>query len=262
MHRLYYEAVLLFGDSRYAWHCADRKDTHSFIRQTGGALVSTHCPSRGRRDGLCWESLGRSGRLRCRYRAGVVFYRRSWALSAPRYSEWGRATDVLVDQDDADVFPVVGESVKSRLDGGGVRLAVDNEEILLGVGAGSDMLCLVNVSVYTVSVGILGCTYADACEEQSGHRVLANVSDCSSPRIAIELRDRAWTGRPTSSPMTARNCRSLKSACEAILIIDDGGLGPGVQWSEARLDATLHKREPLTSAVATKRPLPRVLASA
>lgn len=47
---------------------------------------------------------------------------------------------MLVDEHDADILPVLGERVKGRLDGGRLRLAVNNEEVLLGVGAGRHML--------------------------------------------------------------------------------------------------------------------------
>ena len=47
---------------------------------------------------------------------------------------------MLVDQDDADVFPLGREALKGGLDGGIVCLAVDDEEVLLVVGGCGDML--------------------------------------------------------------------------------------------------------------------------
>lgn len=47
---------------------------------------------------------------------------------------------MLVDQDNADILPLLSEALERRLDGGRLRLAVDDQEVLLGVGAGRDML--------------------------------------------------------------------------------------------------------------------------
>lgn len=64
--------------------------------------------------------------------------------------------------------------------------------------------------------GGLCATYTDAGKEESGHRVLRLVS--YSPRcMPLGLA-------PTSSPMTARNCLSLKSDCDAILSTPGGAV--------------------------------------
>lgn len=47
---------------------------------------------------------------------------------------------MLVDQDDANVLSLLGEAVEGRLDSGVVRLGVNNEEVLLRIGASGDML--------------------------------------------------------------------------------------------------------------------------
>lgn len=49
-------------------------------------------------------------------------------------------TNMLVDQHNANVFPLGRESLKCLLDGRGIRLGVDNEEVLLRVWRGRDML--------------------------------------------------------------------------------------------------------------------------
>lgn len=49
-------------------------------------------------------------------------------------------TDMLVDQDDADVLALLGEGIKGGLDGRRLRLAVDDEEVFLRVGRVGDML--------------------------------------------------------------------------------------------------------------------------
>lgn len=47
---------------------------------------------------------------------------------------------MLVDQENANILPLSGESIKCFLDCGIVRLAVYNEKVLLGIWRGSDML--------------------------------------------------------------------------------------------------------------------------
>lgn len=38
---------------------------------------------------------------------------------------------MLVNENNSNIFPIAGEAVKSRLDGGRVGLAIDDKEILL-----------------------------------------------------------------------------------------------------------------------------------
>lgn len=47
---------------------------------------------------------------------------------------------MLVDKHDANVFSLIGEPVEGCLDGSGVCFVVDNEEVLLRVGARGDVL--------------------------------------------------------------------------------------------------------------------------
>jgi hypothetical protein len=54
---------------------------------------------------------------------------------------------VLVDQQDAYVLSLGRESIKRCLDGRVVGLAINDEEILLGIGRGSNMLPKSTVSV-------------------------------------------------------------------------------------------------------------------
>lgn len=51
-----------------------------------------------------------------------------------------KETDMLVDQDDSNVFPGC-KALKRRFDGCSFCLVVDDEKVLLRFGAGSDMLC-------------------------------------------------------------------------------------------------------------------------
>lgn len=46
---------------------------------------------------------------------------------------------MLVDQDDANVFSL-RKALKGRFDGRGLCLAVDDKEVFLRIGAGSDVL--------------------------------------------------------------------------------------------------------------------------
>jgi hypothetical protein len=52
----------------------------------------------------------------------------------------GMTTDVLVDEDDANVLSVLGESVERRLDRARLCLAIDDQEVLLRICTGGDML--------------------------------------------------------------------------------------------------------------------------
>ncbi len=51
-----------------------------------------------------------------------------------------RMTDMLVDQNYPDIFPLCGKALKGRFDGGIVRLGVHDEEVLLRVWRRGDML--------------------------------------------------------------------------------------------------------------------------
>ena len=102
--------------------------------------VAIRCPSLDRRDGLCWEFQVGRGRQRYTNRCDVVFCRQSEVISETIYNLDCAATDVLVDQDDANVFPLFGEAIECRLNGGSLRLAVYYEEVLLSFGARCYML--------------------------------------------------------------------------------------------------------------------------
>lgn len=51
---------------------------------------------------------------------------------------------MLVDKNDANILTLLCELVKGGLDGGGVCLAVDDEEVLLGVGSSRYVLQIVS----------------------------------------------------------------------------------------------------------------------
>lgn len=50
------------------------------------------------------------------------------------------ASDMLVDKHNANVLSLIGESIEGSLNGSGVCLVVDNEKVLLRIGARGDML--------------------------------------------------------------------------------------------------------------------------
>lgn len=50
-----------------------------------------------------------------------------------------KETDMLIDQDDSNVFPLC-KALKCSFDGRSLRLVVDNEKVLLCFGAGGDVL--------------------------------------------------------------------------------------------------------------------------
>ena len=86
-------------------------------------------------------------------------------------------TDVLVDQDNADILPLLSEALERRLDGRRLRLAVDDQEVLLGVGAGRDMLDeLVSQALHAVLPG------------RYSHQCLRGAIPSPNPT----LRQRTW----------------------------------------------------------------------
>lgn len=78
-------------------------------------------------------------------------------------------TNMLVDQYNANVFPLSRESLKCLLDGRGIRLGVDDEEVLLRVWGGRDMLTS-GISHGRAQRSFD--THAYSCQKQARHRVL------------------------------------------------------------------------------------------
>jgi hypothetical protein len=76
---------------------------------------------------------------------------------------------MLVDQHNANVFPLGRESLKCLLDGGGICLGVDDEEVLLRVRGCRDVLS----SGISHDLGRRSFdTHAYSCQKQARHRVL------------------------------------------------------------------------------------------
>lgn len=72
------------------------------------------------------------------YAIGNLFFQSAYVLFAQGFLP-AIATDVLVDEDDANVLPR-SEGFKGRLDRSGVRLAIHHQEVLFLVGARADVL--------------------------------------------------------------------------------------------------------------------------
>lgn len=73
---------------------------------------------------------------------------------------------MLVDQHNANVFPLGRESLECLLDGRGIRLGVDDEEVLLRVWRGRDMLPS-GISHDRARRSFE--TYAYSCQKQARH---------------------------------------------------------------------------------------------
>lgn len=176
-------------------------ETSPLILQTVCAPASAHCPSQGRKGGLCWVSRGWLGRQRCTYRCGGVCGRRSGAdrfrytISLPGRS---RLTCVLVYQDNANVL-ALNKLVEGGLDGGIVGLAVYHQEVLLRVWARRHMLSGCQVG------------FPASCRPRNLHQCRRGADRLPSPgsRSAGAHVKPATSSCRTSSPITARNCLSL-----------------------------------------------------
>lgn len=82
------------------------------------------------------------------------------------YPPHREATDMLVDENNANIFPLLGEAIECRFDGGGLSLAVDDQEVLLGIRTSRNMLSL-SISNIMQSYLVPCATHADASQKQS-----------------------------------------------------------------------------------------------
>ena len=99
---------------------------------------------------------------------------------------------MLVDQKNGYILSFLRESVKCFLNGRSLCLLVDDEKVALRVRR--------------------FCYMADSCEEETSYRVLQMPYQLRSPAgETMEVR--------TSSPITARNCRSLYADGGAAMLI-------------------------------------------
>lgn len=129
---------------------------------------------------------------------------------------------MLVDQDDADVLPRLRVLLKRLLDLSRLGLSVDDEEVPLGVRAGGHMLesgvsaeilptSFCNQSYRVGRRGGPGSGRAERTPMPARRRPVTESCD-----VLGRLRRGRWTGwagvKLASSPMTAMNSRSLKSA--------------------------------------------------
>lgn len=109
---------------------------------------------------------------------------------------------MLVDENDANIFSFLCKSVEGCLDGRCVGFAVYNKEVLLSIGASRDVLSR-KVSFCIDEAQWLRDTHSNTCKKQTCYRVLdrATSGQC--------VKQRAFPSSHTSSPITARNWRSL-----------------------------------------------------
>lgn len=171
-------------------------------------------------------------------------------------------TDMLVDQDDPNIFAVC-EALKRRFDGCSFRLVIDDEKVLLRFGAGSDMLCTPVRYVSKLNIYFGGDSFVLISRErksrslpfarsylhrclrargplQSPIRIYANVrTNAISSHFGASVRSFVLGGRLASSPITARNCRSLKSACDDIVTAVNGRFWGLMQMERLVDDAKL-----------------------
>lgn len=153
------------------------------ILQTSGALCATRCPSRGRMGDLCSGSREQPGRLVCRCQCGCVSGLRSVGAvmsglcstkRALADKKGNRATNMLIDQNNANVFPLLGKPVEGCLDDGGLCLRVDDQEVFLVVGRWSDVLwkCQLDCSCRGSKVPRSAQTHPNASKKQTRDGVL------------------------------------------------------------------------------------------
>ena len=81
---------------------------------------------------------------------------------------------MLVDEDDADILPCLGERLEGALDGRRFGFVVHDEEVLLSLGAGCDVLHMSRVSPESFNhlVRRHCCSYTNAGEEEACYGVL------------------------------------------------------------------------------------------
>lgn len=121
------------------------------IHRITGAPASIHYPSQDRMGGLCLEFRARQEMLRCtsRRRAECAL-RPNSSQSAHHSPHDGRMrqqvprphkkTYMLIDQQDSNIFPFLRKVLECFFNGRVLGLAVDNEEVPLGVRGSCDML--------------------------------------------------------------------------------------------------------------------------
>lgn len=208
---------------------------HSTL-QIASSLSSAHCPSRDHMDGLLTGSptvpetqpYKRLLDAVCA-RLSICSSRQISPAPAQPYlssilgrrdgqdvwssADW-RKSYMLVYEQNGDVFTILREALKGFFDGSVFGLLVDHEEVLLGVRRGGDVLLEVSQS--------RGRRYGteDCVLQRQRGGVLSR-----SPRLEIsglalvghwqrmsETEEFGKWLESTSSPITARNCRSLYAA--------------------------------------------------
>ena len=108
--------------------------------QIAFAPSAERCPCRGRTDGPCSGFPAALGRQQCMHRLCGVSAQQSGGRISFGPCNLKGYTYMLIDQKNANVFPRLGEPLERLLDSGIVRLAVDNQKVLLRIRRCGDML--------------------------------------------------------------------------------------------------------------------------
>jgi hypothetical protein len=80
------------------------------------------------------------------------------------HGELGRGSDMLIDENDANIFSFLCKSVEGCLDGRCVGFAVYNKEVLLSIGASRHMLSC-KVSLFIDEAQGFRDTHANTCKK-------------------------------------------------------------------------------------------------
>ncbi len=154
----------------------------------------------------------------CRVRVDAMSYpvrdllaSRSVFRALSPYSAKLGITDMLVDQDNTDVLALCGKPFESGFDSSVVRLPVDNKEVLLRIGRGRHMLQEARQRRKT-----------PAQRKGDSHTPIparsSPVTESCREQVSTPVFVRMAGGLHASSPITAKKCLSLKSACEVAIL--------------------------------------------
>jgi len=120
-------------------------------------------------------------------------------VGASAKADSSASTHMLVDEDNADVLPLLCISVERLFYRSSLGFMVANKEVALGIGR--------------------ICNMANACKKQTCNGTVSN-------RVSVRQLSRCGEGKSirctySSSPITARNCLSYKHLSNAALLCPD-----------------------------------------
>ena len=112
---------------------------------------------------------------------------------------------MLINKYYSNVLPLARETIECAFDGGGFGFGVDDEEVFLGVGGFGYVLCML---VRPSDIDVREVVVNARRRLQAGYRLLSPMWILISLSLTRSCEEMV---RPTSSPITAMNCRSLYS---------------------------------------------------